>query len=420
MGHGAYRQEYSFLTALSLPVRLTDGIGNVQVDSRHLGQPTDVAFDSSADRNAVLKSWKAWADSCTANGTAAVVQINHPGRQSPAGAGKRSFFSKTLAPSPVPIQLGDGLLPYVIRSFVFGTPKEMTVDDIQTTIKDFADTAKLCAETGFAGVQIHAAHGYLLAQFLSPRTNKRTDAYGGTPQARAKIIVEIVHAIRAVTPSTFCVAIKLNSADHQSPSELQDCLVQLKDIAAAGVDFIEISGGSYENPTVSVLRAHEQRRGMDCLFVHDADHSGSQMNYGVAQEQKSESTLAREAFFIEFARAVRKDISDVPLMVTGGFRTRKGMEAAVAEAGCDLVGIARPAALQPTLPRDVLLNKQVSDADAVLVAPKVDAPWLLRQVGIKSLGAGIETVSLPISFDEYVMLLNASDLCRHSNGTLRN
>lgn len=118
------------------------------------------------------------------------------------------------------------------------------------------------------------------------------------------------------------------------------------------------------------------------------------MNYGVAEEKKSERTLAREAFFIEFARAIRKDVPNVPLMVTGGFRTRRGMEAAVVDGGCDLVGLARPAALKPTIPRDVLLNRKVGDDEAVLAAPKVDAPWLLKQVGIGSIGAGIETVSL--------------------------
>lgn len=149
------------------------------------------------------------------------------------------------------MKFGEGMLPRVLSSVIFGTPKEMTVEEIQRVVEQFAETAQLSAEAGFAGVQIHAAHGYLLAQFLSERSNTRQDAYGGSPEARAKIVVDIIQAIQAVVPKGFCIGIKLNSVDHQSKEELDACLKQLRLITAAGVDFVEVSGGTYENPTVS-------------------------------------------------------------------------------------------------------------------------------------------------------------------------
>lgn len=187
---------------------------------------------------------------CNSEGTPTIVQINHPGRQSPLGSGNRGVFAKNLAPSAVPLNFGPGVLPKLITSLVFGTPKEMTQADIDDVIKRFGETARLSAEAGFAGAEIHAAHGYLLAQFLSEKSNLRTDAYGGTPAKRAQIILEVVKAMREATPKGFCVGIKLNSADHQSPQEFSAAREQIKLIAAAGVDFIEISGGSYEDPTV--------------------------------------------------------------------------------------------------------------------------------------------------------------------------
>jgi 2,4-dienoyl-CoA reductase-like NADH-dependent reductase (Old Yellow Enzyme family) len=131
---------------------------------------------------------------------------------------------------------------------MFGTPKEMTTADIDDVVRRFAKTARLAADAGFAGAEIHAAHGYLLTQFMSATTNKRTDAYGGSAAARVKIVVDIIRAVRAEVPNGFCIGIKVNSVDHQSKEALRDCIEQLKLIEAAGIDFVEISGGSYEDP----------------------------------------------------------------------------------------------------------------------------------------------------------------------------
>ncbi|EGY23372.1 hypothetical protein VD0002_g3026 [Verticillium dahliae] len=338
--------------------------GNVQVDEVHLGQPRDTAVSSAVEASTVLASFKEWAAVCNAHGTPTIVQINHPGRQSPPGAGDRSFFAKTLAPSAVPLRLGDDPISRALSAIAFGTPKAMSVDEIKDVIRRFAETARITAEAGFQGVQVHGAHGYLVAQFLSAKTNTRTDAYGGSPAKRARFAVEIVEAIRAVVPKEFCVGIKLNSVDHQSKAELSDCVEQLKLIAQAGVDFIEVSGGSYEDPTMS--------RGP------------------IAVEGKSERTKAREAFFLDFAAAIRDQFPDVPLVVTGGFRTRQGMESAVRDGGCDAVGVGRPAVLNPSLPLNTVFNKEIDDASAKLYAKKIESPWFLQKIGLKNVGAGIE------------------------------
>lgn len=225
--------------------------GNVQVDVRYLGSTWDVSPDEAIDRERTLASWKKWAKSSSKNGTPVIMQINHPGRQSPGGNGKRGYFEKSIAPSAIPLHLGDGIAAKLASALMFGTPKEMSVEEIQHVIARFVETAKLAAEAGFAGVELHAAHGYLLSQFLNPASNQRQDEFGGSPKARARIIVDIIKAVREAVPKSFCVGIKLNSADFRNKEQLAACIEQLEDITSAGIDFLEISGGSYEDPEVS-------------------------------------------------------------------------------------------------------------------------------------------------------------------------
>ncbi|KAF4439064.1 NADH oxidase [Fusarium acutatum] len=331
--------------------------GNVHIDPAHPGAPGDFTVNRDLPREKTLTAWKSWASACSLNGTKAIVQINHPGRQAP--------FVKSLAPSPIPLDLGKGLFPWLIRSLVYGTPKEMTQADIDDVVTGFAKAAQLSVEAGFAGVEIHAAHGYLLAQFLSPLSNERTDDYGGSPLARAKIVIDTVKAVRKAVPGGTCVGIKVNSTDH---TDLGDFIIQLKAIADAGVDFVEVSGGSIEDPMFST---------------------------GLHTTVKA-STKAREAFFIDFANTIRSELPNVPIMLTGGFRTRQGMEAAVKGGSCDLVGLARSSVIDPALPKKVL-DTSIPEHGALAYAKRIEAWSWAKYTGIKAVGMGAETLSK--SFD---------------------
>jgi 2,4-dienoyl-CoA reductase-like NADH-dependent reductase (Old Yellow Enzyme family) len=231
--------------------------GYVQVDGRYLGSPDDLAIDATRglSEDKVVAAYKKLATVSRRAGTPSIIQINHVGRQSPVGAGTHRPWSKTLAPSAIPLDLGSDFMSRLLVGLIFGIPKEMTIAEIEDIVQRFANAARIAAKAGFDGVQIHAAHGYLLAQFMSARSNHRTDAYGSSAAARAKIVLDIIKAVRAVVPKTFCVGLKLNSVDHQTSSgassEMEDCLQQAALIAEASLDFIEVSGGSYENPLVS-------------------------------------------------------------------------------------------------------------------------------------------------------------------------
>lgn len=136
-------------------------LGNVQVDVNHLGSPHDMVVRSS-DSKPDLAAWTKLSKVSQKNGSPLIAQINHPGRQSPAGAGKRGYFGKTIAPSAIPLNLGNDILAGAIRALTFGSPREMTISEIDTVVKQFVETAKVMAKNGFAGVEIHGAHGYLL------------------------------------------------------------------------------------------------------------------------------------------------------------------------------------------------------------------------------------------------------------------
>ncbi|KAJ6159538.1 hypothetical protein N7497_004075 [Penicillium chrysogenum] len=340
---------------------------NVQVDVRHLGGGGDLATREYPEAEQdVLDAWRQYANACQQHGTPAVAQICHPGRQSPRGAGERGLFEKAIAPSAIPLDIGKGWVAGIVRNIVFGVPQAMTHFDINRVIAQFVNCARLLAQCGFSGVEIHAAHGYLLSQFLSEKSNTRDDQYGGSPERRARIILDIIHQIRKAVPKTFCVGIKLNSADRDS-TEFEDTIAQISLFVDAGVDFLEISGGSYEDPTMMGRGLRDE-----------------------TQNAKTSETESREAFFLDFATQARKRFPDQVLMLTGGFRTREGIEAALKGGVCDLVGIGRPAVLKADFPR-LMIDDIYSDQEARVVFSKVTVPFLARLLKIRILGGSTET-----------------------------
>ncbi|OBT41103.1 hypothetical protein VE00_09321 [Pseudogymnoascus sp. WSF 3629] len=355
--------------------------GNVMVSDTYTGGMKDVAISSNAltqASKAVQESWKNWADTSQRHGAPTIVQLCHPGRQSPAGAGNRGFFAKTIAPSAVKMDFGPRLIDRLAVSLVFGTPRAMTVEEISGNggvVDQFVAAAKQSFDAGFKGVELHGAHGYLLAQFLSPQTNLRTDEFGGSPATRAEVVLRIIRAIRKATIKEFCIGIKMNSVDAASSASVSDTIEQIKLIAECGIDFIEISGGTYENPQM--------------MADGPPETNPPPKTPSSAATQK---TSQRESFFLEFAKIVRETFPDLVLMVTGGFRTRVGMEKALKSGGCDLVGIGRPAAVVPRLPKEIILNiKEVPDEQANVALAPIQLPLLVQKLRLKQVGAGIQT-----------------------------
>ncbi len=278
--------------------------GNVMIDRRAMTGPGGVVLESARH----LARFEQWAAAASSRGAQVWMQINHPGRQMPAALGQ-----ETIAPSAVPMDMGN-------FSRQFMTPKEMAEAEITDLIRRFAETASLAEAAGFDGVQIHAAHGYLLSQFLSPITNKRGDRWGGSIDNRARLLVEVLREIRARVGAGFCVSVKLNSADFQrggfSQEDAKHVVAMLNPLK---IDLLELSGGSYEAPAM----------------------------HGQARDGR---TLAREAYFLEFAQDIGAAAA-MPVMVTGGIR-RLAVAERVLDGGIDMVGIGTALALDPHLPRD--------------------------------------------------------------------
>ncbi len=210
--------------------------GNIQVDRRYLERPGNVVIEGPQDRERLDKLSK-WAEAGTSAGNHLWVQIGHAGRQTPVSVAK-----EPVGPSAVKLKLPGGQ---------FGMPRALSDDEVKDVISRFAYVAETVKSTGFTGVQVHAAHGYLISEFLSPIANQRTDAWGGTPENRARLLLETVRATRKAVGPDFPVSVKLNSSDFQKGGfTLADCLQVVEWLNEEGLDLLEISGGNYEQPAL--------------------------------------------------------------------------------------------------------------------------------------------------------------------------
>lgn len=325
--------------------------GNVMVDHLAMTGPGGVVLEKDTD----LQPFKDLAELAQNNDTKIWMQINHPGRQ----VFKR-MGGKVLSPSDVALNMGK-------HSGMFGQPTPMSEAEIQDLIERFSVTAKRAEEANFDGIEIHAAHGYLLAQFLSPLTNKRTDQWGGSIENRARLLIEVVRAVRAKVKPEFAVAVKINSADFQRGGfDIDDAEQVVKMLSGLGVDAVELSGGSYESPAMQGRTADKRR-------------------------------LDREAYFLEFAERIAK-VSDIPIMTTGGISKLKSAEKVI-DSGIDLVGMASALAFDPDLP-----NKWQEDAQAQGLIPRVNwkdktlsglAVMAIIKRNLRRLGDGKKPLSTP-------------------------
>ena len=296
--------------------------GNVMIDRHVLERPGNVAIDvthpPSVDTEA-RQRLREWAAAGTAAGTQLWMQISHAGRQS-----ARYATRQPVGPSAVGLDLLGN----------YARPRALREDEITGFIQRFAQVAGIARDCGFSGVQVHGAHGYLLSSFLSPVTNRRTDAWGGSLDNRARFLLETVRAVRRTVGDDFPVSVKLNSDDFRKGGfSHEDCLGVVSRLNDTRLDLLEISGGTYEQPRLL----------------------GAAGRQGDAVELRP-STRVREAYFLGYAAAIRR-VAAMPLMVTGGFRSRAGMEAALAGGDTDLIGIARPLCTEPDAPRRLLARE---------------------------------------------------------------
>ncbi|NMP15001.1 NADH:flavin oxidoreductase/NADH oxidase family protein [Thalassotalea sp. Y01] len=315
--------------------------GNIMIDRNALGEPKNVVLDEQSD----LAKFKCWAEAGKQNNTHIWPQLNHPGKQIP------SFLcEQPVAPSA--ISLGRGL------EKAFNQPRALNENEILDIINKFALSAKLAKQAGFTGVQIHGAHGYLVSQFLSSRHNQRDDKWGGNLENRMRFVLEVYKAMRAQVGDDFPIGIKLNSADFMKGGFTEDESMQVvQALSNAGIDLIEISGGTYESPSMM-----------------GADKSAKPKNAELKHTEQKQSTIKREAYFLDYMEKVRK-LVNTPLVVTGGFRSGAAMNHAIASGATDFVGIARTTVVDPEFP-----NKLIADNNHAmpLTVPTTGKPKLDR------------------------------------------
>jgi 2,4-dienoyl-CoA reductase-like NADH-dependent reductase (Old Yellow Enzyme family) len=266
-------------------------IGEVQGNAGYAENPGNLVLNETSD----LDRFRELAQRGGENGTQLWLQLGH------AGALAYAPTSSPKGPSALDLP---GL-----------RCAELTIAEIRQIPSEFARTARLAQQAGFGGVQIHAAHGFLLSQFLSPLFNKRSDEYGGAIANRMRLLLESIEATRAAVGPDFPIAVKFNSSDQlEGGFDEEDALEMVAALDRSSVDLIDISGGTYFPGAKSA-----------------SDGAG------------------RGPYFLEFAKRARA-VTTKPLMLTGGFKTRTQAEDAVASGAVDIVGLARALVLEPSLP----------------------------------------------------------------------
>lgn len=276
--------------------------GNIMVDPKGTAEPGNIVFD----KNSNMEILKNWANQGQQHGAKVIVQLNHPGKQAP-----KTVSKQTVAPSAVP--LGNGL------NKLFSTPRALTTSEVEELVQKFVTSAKVAKEAGFSGVQIHAAHGYLISQFLSPHDNRRTDKYGGSLENRMRFLKEIYLGMREELGKDFTIGIKINSTDFKEDGLTEeDSLKTIIELANLGLDFVEISGGTYERPAM----------------------------------MGATSKSTNQVFFAEYSKKLKQKI-EIPVVVTGGIRSINAMNTLLNDNTTDFIGIARPLTIDPNIPNKI-------------------------------------------------------------------
>lgn len=202
-----------------------------------------------------------------------------------------------------------------------GVPRALTIAEVEQVVADFAAAARRLQQAGFDGVQLHGAHGYLLAQFLSPSRNRRTDRFGGDLAGRARFALEVFNAVRDAVGPSFPVMIKLNAHDFlQGSTTEEDSSYLAAALARKGLDALEVSGGTPGSGALAAARTG----------IHTAED---------------------EAYFLPQARTIRSAAPEVPLMLVGGVRSLERMNTILQANEADYFSLCRPLIREPGLPR---------------------------------------------------------------------
>lgn len=269
------------------------------------------------------------------------VQLYHVGRQA----------------APINVGRSDAQAPSALYEFTVGCkPRAMTLEEIHDTVRQFGRAAARAKRAGFDGIEIHAAHGYLISSFLTPHTNRRTDEYGGSFENRLRFLVEIYRAMRAQVGADFPIIIKLNGHDDlplRKGLNTEDCVRIAKRMQDEGIDGIEVSCGHYESAITS------DRGNWKGFFT-------TMVTHGAARRWPAPQRLVlrllspflswfynrvsgfRPAFNLDYARAFKQAL-DIPVICVGGFVDAAVIDAALESGGCDMVSAARPLIADPHL-----------------------------------------------------------------------
>ncbi|MGX9672542.1 NADH:flavin oxidoreductase/NADH oxidase family protein [Mycobacterium sp. HM-7] len=296
--------------------------GNVMIDRRAYVEPRNVTVED--DRH--LEAIGNWTRAGSREGAVMVMQINHPGRVAVGPLHRRPVGPSALRPQAV--------------GFNLRKPRALSLDDIADVRRRFARTAELAVAGGFSGVQVHAAHGYLLSQFLSPIANQRDDRYGGNAENRRRLLLEVVADVRKAIGRNAILSVKLNSADFQRGGlEERESLDIALSLEQAGIDLLEISGGNYEAPAMTGVVVNPNR--------------------------------SPEAYFLRYAEALRSR-STMPVMLTGGMRTLSFMNRMLRDGTVDVIGLGRPFAIRPDVATGLLTGCR--EPVTLPTAPRIPIP----------------------------------------------
>ena len=318
--------------------------GNIIVDSVNLEAPGNPIVSRDSMVPGKMEAFKEMIEAAQAKGSIYSAQLSHGGRQ----------VVSFLNPHPVSasdVKLDDRM------GMSFGKPEPLSQEGIQKVIDSFAFAAHELYKVGCKSFQLHAAHGYLLAQFISPTTNKRTDKYGGSLENRSRIIFEIFDEIKKrVNDDTVSLGIKLNSVEFQEGGfTAEDAALVCEQLEKAGIDFIELSGGTYQ----------------ELGFSH-----------------KRDSTKKREGFFLEFADMIRPKLKKTVIYVTGGFRSGRAMVEAVKSGSTQGIGLARPVCNEYKLCEELIQNKVPGCIQPLIDEGDFGATLMLAGISMKQASRG--------------------------------